>query len=265
MDSLPPGEAITRVLTVLFVFAPLFSWYLSLRKFGVQIIRSVRPMFRFTLYSGSGILLMAAGFMTVGSGSVLVAHIWLPDFLLPLPDHIILLFLSISVGALLWMVRPPIVLFLTTSDAKDQVEVSNATMSLAPYRVVYLLRSRVESSMQGRDDVTDPFTDEGLQHSNLRTHGRISWEAVVHELMTLAPAIVLDVRKKNDAIITEAHYIIEHPELWAKTIVVVGPRGEVPSLNAALAKVSIRKRVMLETVRGEGLVKALRKRLDMQD
>src|SRR4051794_35995073 len=208
MDSLAPAEKVVAVISSVFLGVPLMMWYLNLRRFGFRVFLAVPPMIRHVKGSVNAVYFIWFQASIVIPGFVLVVNIATSDLYFGVPNYLWALSLCIACACLLFLLQPPVILFLTTSDRQNKKAIQSTKWSIGPWRIVYLLNAekRPAGPVLDRDEKE---SDKG----GVWQRGDQDWQVVVHELMDLVKVIVYDARKATDAVVYEGKCILSSPEL----------------------------------------------------
>jgi hypothetical protein len=257
MDSLAPAEKVVAVISSLFLGVPLVMWYLNLRRFGFRVFLGVPPMIRYVKGSVNALYFIVIQACIVIPGFLLVFNIATSDLYFGVPNFVWALLLCIACGCLLFLLQPPIILFLTTSDRENKEAIQSIKWSIGPWRIVYLLN--LDNRLAGPvPDTIEKETSKG----GVRQREDQDWQVVVHELMDLVPVIVLDARKATEAVVAEAKRILSSPKLSGKCLVVIGDNGEQPAVLQAANEMTERKVVRMQMSKLGQLAEALTLRID---
>ncbi|MBI5959744.1 MAG: hypothetical protein HY866_13465 [Chloroflexi bacterium] len=220
-----------------FIFLALVvqMWYSTIRVYRRFPDEIIGQMFRVTLKTQQRFMFLL-GLLSVIIGSI---DTFIPGVLSPLPAllELTLGFLAISNTCL-----PPSLLMLGASKTEAASLYFDIVLAIFPLKVVHLI-----------DDFRFGAIYEGLGYSNYRTLEDNEWKNVVREFMEIVPAIVIDTRIENDAVLEEAEWIFASPELLKKSLFVTNPDGTGPVLSEVQtkrgAKLSTIQRVTPERIR----------------
>lgn len=116
--------------------------------------------------------------------------------------------------------RPPLILFLSTSNEDTLLLVGQLRFENGATRIVSML-----------DDEVAPSPDVGQysRYDNFRTSGGHQWQDVIHELMDLVALIIIDARWSTSGVVIEIQRVIASSYL-NKTVFILTGQGEGPAL-----------------------------------
>jgi hypothetical protein len=155
--------------------------------------------------------------------TVIFKPIWtsLSDILPPIPLGFVLAGVIAFVG---YSCLPPTILFLAPSRSQQRKLALEMIRALRPHRAVFLLS----------DDLSVGIYDQAdFSRDNLRTPKDVDWRDVVHPLIDIIAMVVIDTRVDSPPVSEEIARLISTNSL-AKTVFVVGNRGESPALQRAI-------------------------------
>lgn len=201
------------VLAGLFVLANGISWYRTWRLFGRVPWRLMAQMLNFTWHTTKAVLL---GLYAAALVSCLVVYV------ATIPANSILagMFL-IALSPFLIETKPPAVIFLTCSSPQSAEIFRVIRRAIAPLRCVALLDYRRLGALQ----LFECF------HDNLRTSNGKVWKSIVHQLIEIAPMVVVDTRSEIKTVAGEAFMMLAL-ERAGRAIFLVGLKGECSALLA---------------------------------
>lgn len=128
----------------------------------------------------------------------------------------------------IYQAMPPAVLLLGNSRPETVKVREQLERGLFPYRIIVLLDSNVI-----KPTTHSAFQRNLLEWDNLSTSSNNEWRSVVHSLMYLVPAVILDTRIASPSVTEEFLRILKNPYLIKKAIFIIGANGEAPVLDAA--------------------------------
>lgn len=257
------GSALLLIfnITVFFVLACaigllIWEWWAARRLLGWRAFTDIpkyRRLFRQSK-KGSESLLVLAGFTVF----LLLVTLPLAYFWGLWPVSGVIAFAAlIAVWVPGHYLRPPVILFLTTSHKDTLNLVARIRWDLGAHlRVAVLLDDQRAEA---------PDIAEYCNIDNFRTREDARWRSVVHDLMGLVRYIVIDARWEAAGVIEEAQYLASHA-LMAKTIFLMGTRGECPALRPMLESGELRPGQLscaTETILIPSLLQLIRRRSDV--
>lgn len=150
---------------------------------------------------------------------------------------------------LIYQCLPPSILLLGTSRHECVTLRHKLERGLHPYRVVVLLEP-----FSANSSIHSLFVRNLFEWDNLRTSTK-KWKSVVHPLMDIVPAIVLDARVPTPGVLEETRRILAEGFI-SKTVFLVEDNTNAPVLDALDIKISDYKFLIAQELR---LVELLKK------
>lgn len=209
---------INMVVVISLLIGRLREYAQAWRLFGFFPWSGMRQMLLFTRYTWRALL--------VYSGIVIAAAACLTFWLLnSLPNAIAreagFLLGIIAFNFVLSDARPPAVVLLTSSSRTSADLFRRIRARIAPLRCVALLDYRRINRTQAI----------GIFSDNMRTYDHAVWKSIVHNLVKLSAAVIVDATPDSGFVAYEVFLMLE-PARAVKTIFVVGDNGECPALKS---------------------------------
>jgi hypothetical protein len=257
MQPPPQAEQVVTVIAGVVLAVPLLMWYLNLRRFGFRIFRSIRAMIRYVKGSVNAVHFILIQACIVIPGIVLAFNAATSELYFGLPNYLWALVLCLACTNLLFLLQPPVILFLSMSKRENLMAIHSLRWSIGPWRIIYLL--------EYIDKLDDSFSVEIIKQilkGGVRQRRGQDWRPVVHELMDTVPVIVLDAREATQPVVEEAKRILSSTALSDKCIVVSGDHGETPAVTQAANEMTERRVVQLQVVALKQLAEAITLRVE---
>ena len=157
----------------------------------------------------------------------------------------------------MFLLRPPIILFLTASGRENKEAIESISWSIGPWRMVHLLAP--DNSDRGADAA---MWERASRQHGVRQREREDWQVVVHELMDFVPVIIFDARQITEAVVAETKRILSSSKLSNKCIAIVGDDGGQPALLQAANEMTERRVVPIQVTKFGHVGEAITQRID---
>lgn len=205
---------------ITFTLVVIWTWWLDARLYKGNLWHAVKGTYSAATSSRAKFFLWASMLLIVGA--VLSYISFGREFLLPVCSYI-----STAVTTVTWVVRPPGVVLLASSQSQKARQLARSLAWTAMgYRVLYFLdpRSRHALGTVQLNSIEGGIGDL-MNNRFLRADGK--WSNTVFTLLEFVPVIVIDARRLSDGLQFEMQLISSSPSLLSKTFVIVDGRSEV--------------------------------------
>ncbi len=232
-------QTFSYLFLILCLFAQLGFWFPLCRLYGRVPSNMARQMWKLQSRSWRGVFQTWSLYLALFY--VLKGTVW-PSLDRMLPSIPICIVLGGVISFIGYSCLPPTVLFLASSKPAQRNLAVELVRSFRPYRVVYLLSDDISVGVYDHED---------FSHNNLRMPDDVDWRSVVHPLMDMAAAIVIDTRIPSPAVVEEIQRVVQNNG-FSKCVFVAMDSGDSPALDEAVSEQSARAE--LNTVPASQLV-----------
>lgn len=222
-------DVIALALPSIVLAMTMYSWYRTARLSGRMPLRVAAWMIGLAWRSRHRYLLCVALGGLALTALYLVASLTMGD---PAHPALLLSVATLSSAMLMAVCQPPAIVLLAGSGEATLDLLRSINLAITPLKAVALLedehagvtqRFRIRSLILG--STLDP------KFNNLRTTDQQLWQSVVHQLVDIAPIVVVDTRDPGPAVAQET-FIMLAPERAGKAVFVVDADGSCPALVA---------------------------------